>query len=205
MGDIVDIQKYKVDKLELSRINEKLANEILEKNKFNNQNIAIPIVKIAKSYGFNVYHEHFYNIGKTNIAGKIFIEFARGKESYSNKTMLVNSIYDLYEQRVVVSALLAIYLNILRKYNNHRVISSNVFSEILEYKDLYEKYEEFVLSILAPNQIFIQQGRIAKNSELPKEGIDLYLSKFFEVPLHFVKKKEKSLQKSLLASKENTP
>lgn len=199
MADIIDITKYKLqkkDKTIVSEVSEeKLANKILDSLNFNNRNREIPIVKIAKNYGFRVYYEKFNQNNENDIAGKLLVG-GNTKDLYKcTQVILVNGNDDLYDQRVVIARILACYIMERANntyYNTHKNIP---FSTILSHEEIYNKYEEFVLNILAPSQIFVREHNHAVNGGLLRIGLYMYLSRYFEVPDEFVQRRIKSLRK----------
>lgn len=198
MGDIVYFSKYKQPKknnIVLSKLSEgDIANQILESFNYNNRNIIIPIVKIAKNSGLKVYYENFDKNGDTSVIGKLFMGGTTEQSYGCNQVILVNRNDPIFEQRVVVARMLGCYLieGVHKKYHKDQKV---LLSTILNYGEIYNKYEEFILNILAPNQIFIKQHNIAVNVGLPRMEVYMYLSRFFEVPDEFVQRKVKSLTK----------
>lgn len=190
MGDIVSISEYKKRKIKSSKLNqEDMANQILESFNYNNITTAIPIVKIAKSYGLRVYWEKFYKNGETNVAGKLLIGGNTEQLYNSNQVILVNQQDNLFEQRVVVARMLGCYLIDM----NHSQSQESLLSDILDYKDIYNKYEEFILGILAPNELFVKQYNEAVKTLSLHMLVYTYLSEYFEVTKEFVDRKVKSL------------
>lgn len=177
MGDIVSISKYKLQKQKrISNLSEEqLANKILDDLNYNNKNIAIPIVKVAKNYGLGVFREEF----KTDVAGKLFVNGSTENLYNHNEVILVNSSDYKFFQRVVIARMLGSYL--IDIANDKRYSDKNIFlSEIIKYGELYDKYEEFILNILAPSGIFINQYNIAVQENLSKIGVYAYLSSFLK-------------------------
>ncbi len=157
MGSVVDILEYKKRNNKIaSKLNEgDIANQILEEFNYNDQNIAVPIVKISKNYGLKVYRENFYKNGEIGVAGKLFIGGATKHLYGCNQVILVNRCDPIFEQRVVVARMLGCYLiDMVNK--NYYYDKKLLLSEVLDYGDIYNKYEEFVLNILASNQIFVK-------------------------------------------------
>lgn len=196
MAEIIDISKYKLKKSNIisSKLNEEnLANQILDSLNYNNQNIAIPIVKIAKAHGLEVYRENFYKSEELNVAGKLFIGGATRELYDCNQVILVNRNDHIFDQRIAVARLLGYYLTKIANKTSYNNSSKKLLSDILNYGKLYDKYEEFILNILAPSQIFVRQYNIAVDSGFHRMDVYMYLSRYFEVSDEFVQRKVKSL------------
>jgi len=190
MDKVVSLQKYKLKKeleMESSRLSEKdLASRILAVLDLNNLNIAIPIMKIAHSFGLKTCQSDVY---ENHVLGKLFIGDDALELFGCNQVIEVNKNYHIFIKRVVVASLLGGYF--LNKGNKQEAL----LSEVLYCREIYDKYEEFVLNILAPSSIFIKQYNIAVDYEFPSLYIYEYLSEFFEVPFEFVHQKIKSLSR----------
>lgn len=195
MENIVDFSNYKLQRKNngLSKLSEaQMAQQILKKLNYSDKNIAIPIVKVAKSYGLKVYHEDFCGSGESRIVGKLLIGDI--SKYGSSQVILVNRNEHIFDQRVVVATMLGSYVSYLtdRVVDQQNVHPEDLPTSILTYKEIYDKHEQFVLNILAPNNIFINQYNTAVDSGLPSIGVMSYLSRFFEVPEDFVYEKVKS-------------
>lgn len=197
MADIVDITKYKAqrkDKTIVSEVSEeKLANKILDSLNFNNRNIAIPIVKIAKSCGLGVYRVCFPT-EEINTAGKLFTGGNTESLYGCNQVILVNRNDHLFDQRIVIARMLGCYLIDMNHKNCYKNLNF-LSSDTLDYRKMYDKYEEFILNILAPNKIFVRQYAIAINEGLLHHRLYMHLSKCFEVSDEFVLRKIRALTK----------
>lgn len=195
MENIVDFSNYKLQRKNngLSKLSEaQMAQQILKKLNYSDKNIAIPIVKVAKSYGLKVYHEDFCESGESRIVGKLLIGDISKYDS--GQVILVNRNEHIFTQRVVVATMLGSYVSYLidRVVDQQNVHPEDLSTSTLTYKEIYDKHEEFVLNILAPNNIFINQYNTAVDSGLPSIGVMSYLGRFFEVPEDFVYEKVKS-------------
>lgn len=195
MENIVDFSNYKLQRKNngLSKLSEaQMAQQILKKLNYSDKNIAIPIVKVAKSYGLKVYNEDFCESGESRIVGKLLIGDISKYDS--GQVILVNRNEHIFTQRVVVATMLGSYVSYLidRVVDQQNVHPEDLSTSTLTYKEIYDKHEEFVLNILAPNNIFINQYNTAVDSGLPSIGVMSYLSRFFEVPEDFVYEKVKS-------------
>lgn len=195
MENIVDFSNYKLQRKNngLSKLSEaQMAQQILKKLNYSDKNIAIPIVKIAKSYGLKVYHEDFCESGESRIVGKLLIGDISKYDS--GQVILVNRNEHIFTQRVVVATMLGSYVSYLidRVVDQQNVHPEDLSTSTLTYKEIYDKHEKFVLNILAPDNIFINQYNIAVDSGLPSIGVTSYLSRFFEAPEDFVYEKVKS-------------
>lgn len=112
----------------------------------------------------------------------------------SGQVILINRNEHIFTQRVVVATMLGSYVSYLidRVVDQQNVHPEDLSTSTLTYKEIYDKHEEFVLNILAPNNIFINQYNTAVDSGLPSIGVMSYLGRFFEVPEDFVYEKVKS-------------
>lgn len=194
MGSVVNLLDYKKSRVTNSlsfsyTTEEELASQILKMFNYDNQNIAIPIVKVSKHCGLKVYHNIFYS---SDILAKILIGGITEARYFSREVILVNSNSHLFEQRVSIARLLGYYL--AGVITNESFFKQGfLLSESLYSSELYDKYIEFVLNILAPSEIFRRQYEIAVDAGLSEIGIYTYLSRFFEVPNSFIQYKVKSL------------
>lgn len=187
MADIISFQNYKLQRqsrLKLPKTGEQnLANQILNSFSYNNLHREIPIVRIAKSYGISIFRENFDQKEKTNIAGKLYIGETTKEKYGCDKVILVNSTDHIFDQRVVVAKMLGCYL--IEKPKENRIITNN---------EVYEKYKEFVLNILAPSKVFIEQHNLAIGKVPLHMFVYSYLEEFFKVPEEFIDQKIKSLR-----------
>jgi len=184
--EIIDFSSYKSQrenkKIAFDLSEKETASQILENLNYNHLHTATPIVKVAKSYGFRVFQEDF------NVAGKLFVG-GFSKDLYDcNQSIIVNSTDPIYRKRIVVASMLGCYFK-----NGCHHQQNLLFSDILYYEQLYDKYEEFILNILAPTQEFVNQYNTAIHVGLLYQYLYEYLSDFFEVDYEFVKRKIKSL------------
>lgn len=198
MENIVDFSNYKlqIKNNGLSKLSEaQMAQQILKKSNYSDKNIAIPNVKVAKSYGLKVYQEDFCGSGESRIVGKLLIGDISKYDS--GQVILVNRNEHIFTQRVVVDTMLGSYVSYLidRVVDQQNMHPEDLSASVLTYEEIYDKHEKFVLNILAPDNIFINQYNIAVDSGLPSIGVTSYLSRFFEVPEDFVYEKVKSLSR----------
>lgn len=194
MGSVVNLFDYKKSRGTNSLFfsyttEEELASQLLKMFNYDNQNIAIPIVKIVKHCGLKVYHNNFYS---SDILAKLLIGGITEARYSSREVILVNSNNHLFEQRVSIARLLGYYLD--EVITNEKFLKQGfLLSEVLYFSEVYDKYIEFVLNILTPSEIFRRQYEIALDARLSEIEIYTYLSRFFEVPNSFIQCKVKSL------------
>lgn len=198
MGDIIEFSKFKSQEKIAHKLSQKeMADLILDSQNYNNRNIAIPIVKIAQSYGLKVYNQDFYSSGDKNIAGKLLVG-GNTEELYNyNKVIIVNKDYHIFEKRIVIAKMLACYLINIKNKN----CSLEEFTSISVNKEkIFDKYEEFIINILAPSEIFVKQYNVAANDGVSQMFMHCYfiyeyLKRYFEVTDEFVQRKIKSLNR----------
>ena len=93
MGSVVNLLDYKKSRVTNSlsfsyTTEEELASQILKMFNYDNQNIAIPIVKVSKHCGLKVYHNNFYS---SDILAKLLIGGITEARYSSREVILVNS------------------------------------------------------------------------------------------------------------------
>lgn len=167
---------------------DKISNNILTIFGFSSKKTSIPIVKIVKAFGFNIYKEQLPD----KLSGDIYINGNTINEYGHNKIILVNKSEHLFHQRFVAAHELAHYLfDFLGNpvYNDERIKFSDTY-----YKDQHETPEEkiancFAASIMMPKDIFIEQYNFAKREYSKPSLIIMYLSRYFETTEDSIEKR----------------
>lgn len=189
---IINLKIYKLQKIlenKTSLINEKtLSKQILDSLEYNNFHGAVPIVKIAKKFGIGSFKEQVEN---ENIVGKLYVD-GNTKSIYDyDKVILINPNNHLYYNRIIIATLLGYYLLDVMKHKNYQDKNILLCNEII-HEDVYTIHEEFILNMMLPDEIFLEQLNIA-NRECSGFLKSIYLSRYFEVPPECIKRKIRSL------------
>ncbi len=209
MANIIQINQYK-NRKEMKAMFDKLIEELKDNKKNNHQyslseineiavdiltqlgyypkNSSIPIVKIAREFGFRTYKE---NLTK-GLSGDIYINGNTENEYGNDKIILVNKKDELYHQRFVVAHELAHYLfDFLGddKYSDKTIKFSDTY-----HKNKHETPSElranlFAAAILMPESLFIDQYNRAKSIDRNRMFVIMYLSRFFETTIESIEKR----------------
>ena len=185
MAEIINMLKYQIQKFQKNNPNEEeLANKVLDLLNYNNHETKIPIAKITRSYGLEIYQKQL----DKKTSGIMSINVPKQNQYHYNQIIILNKKVCEFEKRVIIAQMLGHYLiNII---NDKRYQDQNISSEdILPYDNLYDQYEDFILNVLAPNQIFIDQYKKATKAGLENDLLHAYLSGYFAIPDEFVYRK----------------
>ncbi len=177
---IKDLQKKQTNKYDI-RDAENLAGYILEILGYDKLKGAVPIVNIAKEFGFTVFKEK--NI-KNSISGNIFIGGTTKKIYNTDKVIIVGSNEEYFHQRFIIAHELAHYL---MDYLGSPISNNKnlLFSKAYE-KDGHDNPEEvradrFAAELLMPAEKFCKYYiKAMKISSFNERYTIAYLSNYFE-------------------------
>lgn len=188
---VIELKQLKKDNYTFSMDEiDKIALKILSNLNYVPYNIATPIVKIVKQFGFKAYNEE---INDPNLSGDIYINGDTERIYGHEKVIIVNDKDEITHQRFVVAHELAHYLfDFLgdSKYENNKSIKFNA----AYYKDRHDTPTEkranrFAASLLMLESLFIKQYNIAKSIDDNSLFILMYLSRFFETSISSIQKR----------------
>lgn len=186
---VIDFQEYKINaiikninKLNHEQIKDLLAVLLSEYS----SNHSIPIVKLSKRLGINVYKKSL----PTDVGAKILIDSGLKETHGSNIIIEVNENHPKAVQRFSVARELAYYLfNILEKTS---VTSETFIEETYYINEKNDSYKEIAMNILLPDSSFCEDFlHISKTGNL--RFTERYLSHLYKVPKNIVKQKIKKL------------
>lgn len=180
------------DLFSLSEIDD-IALRILSILGYHSDDIATPIVKIVKQFDFKAYSE---KIDDDNQSGDIFIN-GDTKEIYGHdKVIIVNDKDERNHQRFVAAHELAHYL--FDFLGNPEYYDTKIKFTAAYYKDKHDTEDEkranrFAASILMPEDLFIKQYNIARETDSRDLFVLMYLSRFFETSISSIEKRIKEV------------
>lgn len=160
---------------------ERLADDVLKRGKYLNISGPIPIVKIAKTFGFAVFKEKKRD---DNASGNIFIGGTTKKIYDHDKVIVVGDDEEYYHQRFIIAHELAHYL---MDYIGSDISKepTRLFSEAYirnNHNSAKEvRADRFAAELLMPEEVFLTRYcRAMENSHFNRLYTITYLSEFFE-------------------------
>jgi hypothetical protein len=152
-----------------------MVDKILNKQDFTNKVGAIPIVKIAKDFGFAIYKASDMPEG---MLGNIFVGSKVKMDYGTNMVIIVDANKDYKFQRIIIAHELACYLiEYMPKYND----KNNVYSH--PYNSEIDIIHKCSMEMLMPKKVFTEQyAKAIKKSDFNMTYTLTYLSELFKVP-----------------------
>lgn len=175
--EIEEKNKEKNTKYDVSYVN-RIADRILESFGFKGESMYIPIFKIAKEIGFEIYVQEMPD----SLSGYIMVNGNTQEKYKNNKVIIINKNDELAHKRFVIAHEFAHYLFDFLGNPEYNDISKR-------YVDTYRKNKhnspeeqlanQFAAELLMPAEIFITQYYKAKEVDERSIFVIQYLSKFF--------------------------
>lgn len=148
----------------------------------------IPIVKIAKKLGFNVYQQDM----EKELSGFIAIDPEIKQSMGNDKIIVVNVNDEIGHQRFVIAHELAHYLfDFLGedKYSDKTIKFSDTYHKNKHETPSELRANSFAAAILMPEILFINQYNRAKSIDKNRMFVIMYLSRFFETTMESIEKR----------------
>lgn len=161
---------------------EMLAKKVLEEGNYDWIAGPIPIIKIAKEFGFECYKAD--NM-PDDISGNIFVGGTTNKVYNSDKVIIVGATEKYEHQRFIIAHELAHYL--IDYLGSEKAQNPNVLFTRTYPKENHQSYEEiradrFSAELLMPSKIFLKQYvKAMEASDYNKDFTISHLAKFFKV------------------------
>lgn len=154
---------------------ELLADKILDKQGFTGKVGAIPIIKIAKDFGFTIYKASDMPEG---MLGNIFVGNKVKLDYGTNMVIMVDANKDYKFQRFIIAYEFACYLIECLPQDNNK---NNVYSH--SYNSKVNIIHKCAMKMLMPKKVFTEQyTKAIKKSNFNMTYTLTYLSELFKVP-----------------------
>jgi len=195
MDNIIDFYKYKerekvkvytkvIENIIMQRKNEdkifytsdmkKIAEDII--NEFNKDGEKVsPVVKIAKSMGFDVYHKKLPKF----LSGYIVINTKYTKKYKNEKIIFINRDLNIFQQRFVIAHELA---HFLFDYDHNSIKYANTYIKNDHNSESERRANTFAASIILPEKKFREEYIKAININSEPLFVINYLMDFFKAP-----------------------
>lgn len=152
-----------------------MIDKILDEQDFTDKVEAIPIIKIAKDFGFTIYKASDMPEG---MLGNIFVGNKVKMDYGTNMVIIVDANKDYRLQRFAIAYELACYLiEYMPKYND----KNNVYSH--PYNNEIDIIYKCAMKMLMPKKVFTEQyAKAIKKSDFNMTYTLTYLSELFKIP-----------------------
>lgn len=173
---------YKADSGYPMRNIDDVAKTILLNSIDYEENSAVPIISIARQFGFSIYKSPLSD----DLSGYILIGESL-RETYNNdRIIVVNSSESEEHLRFVIAHELGHYLF---EYDGLQPMFANTYKKN-NHNDIHEhRANRFAAALLMPSDLFIEKYLHAKEIDDSRLFIELYLSKFFKTSRDSIRKR----------------